>query len=93
MGYKEIALIELTIDKGMMIEVEEIISQDPHIFGVFDITGEYDAAILARFKTKEDLSQLIKKINTNEFVLQTNTQIILNVIKDGLDFCKLIQNE
>ncbi|TXT66313.1 MAG: hypothetical protein BAJALOKI1v1_310019 [Promethearchaeota archaeon] len=93
LGYTEIALIELTIDKGKMLEIEMKISNNPHVFGVFDVTGEYDAVILARFKTKKELSELIKEINSVEFVLRTNTHIILNVIKDGLDFTRLIEQE
>jgi DNA-binding Lrp family transcriptional regulator len=92
LGYNEIALIEIIIDKGKMIQVEKEISRNPHVFGVFDVTGEYDAVILARFKDKKNLSSLIKEINSNEFVLRTNTHIILNLIKDGWDFAKLIES-
>ncbi len=92
-GYDIMALIELTISKGKMLEVEKEISNLPNIFGVYDITGTYDAVVLARFKTRSELSELVKQINSSEFVVRTNTHLILNVIKDGTSFKDLIESE
>ncbi|TFF95146.1 MAG: Lrp/AsnC family transcriptional regulator [Promethearchaeota archaeon] len=93
LGYDIIALIELTIDKGKMLEVEEEISTDPNVFGVFDITGEYDAIVLVRFKTRKELSEMVKRINSYEHVIRTNTHLILNVKKKDVSFEKLLQYE
>jgi len=93
LGYDIIALIELTISKGKMIEVERDIAKDPHIFGVYDITGEYDAIILARFKTRKDLNAFVKNLNSYEFVMRTNTHLVLNVIKERTDFKELIDSD
>ena len=90
-GYEIIALIELTISKGKMLEVEEDIAKNPNIFAVYDITGEYDALILARFKNRGDLSKMIKEIHTSPYVERTNTHIVLNVIKENNSFTELIE--
>jgi DNA-binding Lrp family transcriptional regulator len=88
-GYDIIALIELTISKGKMLEVEEDIAKNPNIFAVYDITGEYDALILARFQNREDLSKMIKKIHTSPYVERTNTHIVLTIIKENSSFTEL----
>ena len=94
LGYDIIAIIELTISKGKMLEVEKKIAQNPNVFGVFDITGTYDALILARFKTRAELSRMIKEeIHVSPYVERTNTHIVLNVIKDNSSFSDLIQKE
>ena len=41
LGYNIIAIIELTISKGKMLDVENKIAKIPNIFGVYDITGTY----------------------------------------------------
>ena len=89
LGYDIIALIEITISKGKMLEVEKDIAHHPNIYGVYDVTGVYDAIILARFKTRNELSSLVKKINSYEYVVRTNTHLILNVIKEGTSFSDL----
>ena len=90
LGYDIIAMIELTISKGKMLEVERDIAHYPNIFAVYDITGTYDAIILARFKTRSELSGLLKIINSYDYVVRTNTHIILNIVKEGTEFEKLI---
>jgi len=91
LGYEIIAIIEMTIDKGKMIEVERNIAQDPHIFAVYDITGEYDALVIARFKTRSEMNKMIKKIHTFQYVQRTNTHLVLSIIKEEDSFTDLIQ--
>jgi len=93
LGYEIMAVIELTISKGKMIDVETQIARNPNIFAVYDITGTYDALLLARFKNPSELSDLVKKINSNEFVIRTNTHLILNVIKEESNLKELLDNE
>jgi DNA-binding Lrp family transcriptional regulator len=93
LGYEIIAIIELTISKGKMLEVEAKIAQNPNIFAVYDITGEYDALILARFKNRADLSKMIKEIHTSPYVERSNTHLVLNTIKEFSSFVKLKENE
>lgn len=90
LGFDIIALIELTVSKGKMLEVEEEIANNPNVFAVYDVTGQYDALILARFKNRKQLSELVKDINSFPNVIRTNTHLILNIIKDGTDFSKLM---
>lgn len=94
LGYDIIALIEITVSKGKMLEVERKIAQNPNVFAVYDITGTYDALILARFKTRAKLSEMIKdEIHTSPYVERTNTHIVLNIIKDKSSFVELMRKE
>ncbi|MHA1488164.1 MAG: Lrp/AsnC family transcriptional regulator [Promethearchaeota archaeon] len=93
LGYDIIAFIEITISKGKMLNVEEDIALYPNIFGVYDVTGTYDAVILARFKTRRELSEIVKRINSSKNVVRTNTHLILNVIKRGTSFIDLLKYE
>ncbi|MBY8987563.1 MAG: Lrp/AsnC family transcriptional regulator [Candidatus Lokiarchaeota archaeon] len=93
LGYNIIATIEITVSKGKMIEVETDIAENPNVFGVYDITGDYDALVFARFKTRKELSEMIKKLHASPNVERTNTHLILNVIKEGSSFVKLLEKE
>ena len=82
LGYDIIAIIELTISKGKMLEVENKIAKNPHIFAVYDITGDWDSLIVAHFKDRRDLNSFIKRILSMDFVERSNTQLVLNIVKD-----------
>jgi DNA-binding Lrp family transcriptional regulator len=93
LGYDIIALIEAQVSQGKLIEFEEIIAHHPNVFGVFDVTGDYDSLILVRFKTRAELSDLIKSILASGYVIRSNTHVVLNDIKDSTEFGKIIQFE
>jgi DNA-binding Lrp family transcriptional regulator len=82
LGYTLTALINLKISRGKLIEVQQIIAKDPHVEAVFDITGDWDSLVRAHFKETRDLNTFIKRILTIPDVERTNTQLILNIVKD-----------
>jgi len=93
LGFGIIALIEITISKGKMLDVEKEISKIPNVFGVYDITGTYDALILARFKDRKELSAMVKTIHKSPNIERTNTHLVLNVIKEKSSFTELIDQD
>jgi DNA-binding Lrp family transcriptional regulator len=75
-------MIEVRISKGKLFEMEKKISNHPNVFAVYDLTGDFDAIILARFKNRKSMDSFLKKIQTYDFVERTNTRLILNTIKE-----------
>ena len=82
LGYDVEVLIEIRISKGKLFHVEKEIAHHPNVFAVYDLTGDFDAAILARFKNRRQMDSFLKKIQTYDFVERTNTRLILNTIKE-----------
>src|SRR3989344_284066 len=80
-GYEIEAIIELSISKGKLIEVEKRIAIHPNVFAVYDIMGDFDAVVIARFKNRKSLDSFIKKIQTYDFVEDTFTKFVLHTIK------------
>jgi DNA-binding Lrp family transcriptional regulator len=81
-GYDLTAVINVKISHGKLIEVQEKISKDNHVSGVFDITGDWDSLIIAHFKDRRDLNGFIKGVLAMDNVEKTNTQIVLNIVKN-----------
>ncbi len=80
-GYDITAIIEIAVSKGRLPEVEEKLAKHSFVLGVYDITGESDAMIIARFKTRKELSSFVKSLAT-ENIQRTNTHFVLNVVKE-----------
>jgi DNA-binding Lrp family transcriptional regulator len=81
-GYDLTAIINVKISHGKLLEVQERISKDSHVSGVYDITGEWDSLIIARFKDRKDLNGFIKGVLSMANVEKTNTQLVLNIVKN-----------
>jgi DNA-binding Lrp family transcriptional regulator len=81
-GYDLTAVINVKISHGKLLEVQGRISKDKHVSGVYDITGEWDSLIIAHFKDRRDLNGFIKGVLSMDNVEKTNTQIVLNIVKN-----------
>ena len=81
-GYDTHVIIEISIAKGKLIELENKLAKQSNIYGVYDTTGQFDATILARFRTTRQLDHFLKTIQAYDFIEHTNTKLILNTIKN-----------
>lgn len=83
LGYDIDAIINMKISKGKLFEVENKIAHHPSVAAVYDVTGDFDSTIIAKFRNRRALDTFLKKIQTYEFVEGTNTILILNTIKNS----------
>ena len=77
-----LVIIGLDISKAKTVEIQEKIAKDPHVFAVFNTIGQWDSVIIARFKSRVDLDEFIRKVLTIKGVDKTYTQLVLNIVKD-----------
>ena len=57
-GFTLSATIHLRITKGKIMDVQASIAKHPRVYVVYDITGEWDSLVLARFKNREEMDDL-----------------------------------
>ena len=50
LGYDVQAIISLRISRGKLHEVEKKVAHHPNVFAVYDVTGGFDAVVIAKFK-------------------------------------------
>jgi DNA-binding Lrp family transcriptional regulator len=82
LGYELTVVTEVTVSKGRLLEMEKEIAQIPNVCCVYDLTGLSDAAIIAKFKSREDLSKFTKRLLSLPYVERTNTHVVLTTIKE-----------
>ena len=80
LGWTLTAVIGLRIDKGFVRAVHEKISADARIFGVYDVTGEWDGIVLVRLRDRDDLDDLVKTTLSLPHIQRTNTMIVLKTV-------------
>jgi DNA-binding Lrp family transcriptional regulator len=82
LGYELTVVTEMTVSKGRLLEVENEIARMPNVCCVYDLTGLADAAIIAKFKNREELSRFTKRLLSLPYVERTNTHVVLTAIKE-----------
>jgi len=82
LGYDITAVIEIKTNQGKMLEIENVIAKETNVISVYDITGDADTLVIAKFKDRASLSKFVKKISTIPNIENTVTHIVLNTIKE-----------
>ncbi|MEM2463712.1 MAG: Lrp/AsnC family transcriptional regulator [Candidatus Bathyarchaeia archaeon] len=88
LGYELTVVVELTVSKGRLLEVENEVAKIPNVCCVYDVTGLIDAIIIAKFKDREELSKFAKRLLAMPYVERTNTHVVLTTVKE--DFRELV---
>lgn len=86
-GYDLTVIINIKIAHGKLIEVQQKISRDGQVSAVYDITGDWDSIVIAHFKNRRELNHFIKRVLSMEHVERSNTQIVLNIVKNEKRIC------
>ena len=81
-GYGMTGLINIICERKHLIEIEEKLAKHPNVIGVYDVTGEFDAVIVGRFRDIEDMNAFVKKSLALPGITRTYTQVALNVFKE-----------
>jgi DNA-binding Lrp family transcriptional regulator len=82
LGYDLIAIIGVVAEGEYLREVERKIAANPSVSAVYDVTGEYDAIIVTRFRSRGELDKFVKKLLSLPHVKKTYTMLALNVVKE-----------
>lgn len=82
LGYDLTAIIEAKAKRGRMIEVEHRIADLDNVCAVYDVTGSMDTIIVAKFKTRKELSDFVKNLSSIPDIENTVTHIVLNDVKE-----------
>jgi len=80
-GYDLTAIIEI-IAKKDILAIEEKLAKVDNVCGVYDITGNTDTVIVAKFRGRNELSRFVKTISSMENIENTITHIVLNTVKE-----------
>jgi DNA-binding Lrp family transcriptional regulator len=81
-GFQLTALTEVSVAKGKLLELEKEVAKMPQVLAVYDVTGLTDAMVIAKFKSREELSKFTKALLAMPFVERTNTHIVLTTVKE-----------
>jgi DNA-binding Lrp family transcriptional regulator len=86
LGYEFMAIVQISISHGSLLDAQEKIARLPGVAAVYDVTGQYDSIAILMCKSRSELSALVKRILAVPHVEKTNTNMVLNVVKETDEF-------
>ncbi len=82
LGYEITVVTAITVSGGVLLEVEREIAKLPNVCAVYDVTGPVDVMVVAKFKSRQELSRFTKSLLAMPNVERTCTYVVLTTIKE-----------
>ncbi|MFQ1021295.1 Lrp/AsnC family transcriptional regulator [Tardisphaera saccharovorans] len=82
LGYEITAVIMIRANGPRIVDIEKELASMPEVSLVYDITGEFDIMVGAKFKDRNSLNKFVKKVLALQGVERTTTNLVLNVVKE-----------
>jgi DNA-binding Lrp family transcriptional regulator len=90
LGYDLTTIIGVKVKGGVLGKLGDRTAYHKNVIGMYDVTGEFDAILIARFKDTSELDQFIKGLLKEPDVQRTYTQTVLNIVKENLSSSKML---
>ena len=85
LGYDLTVVTEVTISNGMVFEVGIEITKMRQSCAIYNITGDSDVMVIAKFRNREELSNFTKSLLKIPNVERTKTHLVLNTMKEDFN--------
>jgi DNA-binding Lrp family transcriptional regulator len=82
LGFELTVVMEITVSKGRLVEMENEIAKISNVCSVYDVTGLTDAFLVAKFKSREELGRFTKRLLALPYIERTNTHVVLTTVKE-----------
>lgn len=90
LGYNLTAIIGLELQGGTITYLVDKKPFKNNLLAVYDVTGQFDAILIAKFRDTFELNDFIKLLLKEEPVIKTYTQTVLNIIKEELNSSMIV---
>ncbi|MGC9516525.1 MAG: Lrp/AsnC family transcriptional regulator [Methanomicrobiales archaeon] len=90
LGYKLTTVIGVRVKGGVLMNWEDKTAYHKNVLCLYDVTGEYDAIMITKFKDTNDLDEFIKGLLKERDTQRTNTQTVLNIVKEDFNSVKML---
>ncbi|MDO8554433.1 MAG: Lrp/AsnC family transcriptional regulator [Candidatus Micrarchaeota archaeon] len=91
-GYDIHAVALIKVKKGKVGDTNQLspITDLPEVQAVYASAGSYDVVCLIRAKTRDHLTEVLKKIQETEILIRSNTLLVLYTYKHPYEFNPLL---
>jgi len=85
LGYDLTVITEVTVSNGMIVEVGHDITKIKEAFAIYNVTGDADVMVLAKFRNRDELSNFTKRVLKLPNVERTKTHLVLITLKEDFN--------
>ena len=92
LGYDVTAVFRLSVQGSGLAPVVESLRDHPQMVGVYEVTGSHDVIAIGKFRSTDELNTEIKNLLTNPQITATNTNVVLETVREYEQFPVDLEN-
>ncbi len=91
-GYDMHALVLVKVRKGVVGDYTQLVDivHLPQIQALYAVTGPYDVVALIRAKDRDELAEVLQKMQKNQIIIKTHTFLVMHTYKQPYEFNPLL---
>ncbi len=90
LGFDLSAIIGVRVKGGKLRNWEEKAFLNKNVLAIYDVTGDYDAILIAKFKDISELNTFLKELSKDPKIERTYTQTVLETIKEDMGSANIL---
>ena len=90
LGFVLTTIIGVRVKGGKLKNWEEKTFFNKNVLAIYDVTGDYDAILIAKFKDIDELNAFIKELSKDSVIERTYTQTVLETIKEDIGLASIL---
>jgi Lrp/AsnC family transcriptional regulator for asnA, asnC and gidA len=90
LGFTLTSIIGVKVKGGKLENWENKTAFNKNVVGIYDVTGEYDAFLIAKFRDTSELDHFVKEMLKEPGIERTYTQTVLNVVKEDMGSANIL---
>ncbi len=82
LNYNVTAIINVRVKSAKITEAIAEFANDPNVCAVYKITGEYDIAVIGKFRSTAELDKFTDRCLSSPLISRTNTSLVFSAKLD-----------
>ncbi|MGM0380941.1 MAG: Lrp/AsnC family transcriptional regulator [bacterium] len=83
LGYNYVAVTRFKVQGDQIPRALELLEEHSCLTNIYEITGDYDILAIGHYYGREEMNEIIKKLQGYSAIKATNTSVVLNIFREN----------
>ncbi len=83
LGYNYVAVTRFKVQGDQIQKALQLLEKHSCLTNIYEITGDYDILAIGHYHGREEMNEIIKKLQGYSAIKATNTSVVLNIFREN----------
>lgn len=83
LGYTSVAVTRFKVPGDSIQSALKQMKEYDRLTDIYEVTGNYDILAIGHYRDRQQMNRVIKELQSQDTVLETNTSMVLNIVREN----------